>query len=422
MLNVFQRSLGTAILLITHNLALVYQNAENVAVMYGGKIVEMTGTKRVFRTPLHPYTVKLLNSIPAAGRRGTPLDTITGFVPPATDYPEGCRFSGRCPREMEGCSTMEPHLIEKDAGHIVACHLYDTSFMRGKDSKPLKSEGKRVYYFTPRKEEKQVLLEVRGLKKHYPIRKGLLKGITGYVKAVDGIDFTIKRGATLALVGESGCGKTTAGKTITQLLKPTAGDIVFNGRNIANLPESVLRPYRSLMQIIFQDPYSSLDPRMMVGETIEEGIKALKPGMDRGARIGKVVETMRLVGLAEEMAYRYPHEFSGGQRQRIGIARALAVDPEFIVCDEAVSALDVSVQAQVLNLLKSIQLKLEITYLFITHDLSVVEYIADEVAVMYDGRIVEHKGVEELFSSPAHPYTKKLLGAVPRPVQYIPKS
>jgi len=234
------------------------------------------------------------------------------------------------------------------------------------------------------------------------------------VKAVDGIDIDVKKGSTLALVGESGCGKTTAGKSILQLIRPTAGEIVFKGRDLSSLKERELKSHRSLLQIIFQDPYSSLNPRLTVRETIEEGLKAVRPGMKREERIEKVASVMERVGLSPEMMARYPHEFSGGQRQRIGIARALAVDPEFIVCDEAVSALDVSVQAQILNLLKSIQRDFGLSFLFITHDLSVVEYIADEVAVMYAGKIVERAPTAEIFSNPKNDYTKKLLSAVPR--------
>ena len=405
---------GTAILLITHNMALVYQNADVVGVMYAGKLVEVSPGKALFRNPMHPYTVKLLRSIPGHEKRGKALDTIAGTVPPATSYPKGCHFAGRCPREMEGCAMIEPPLTEWAPGHQAACHLYDAAFMSQPHSRPLRQEPDILPPLTVPPAEREALLEVKGLKTWYPIKKGVLKRTVGFVKAVDGIDIDVKKGSTLALVGESGCGKTTAGKSILQLIRPTAGEIVFKGRDLSSLKERELKSHRSLLQIIFQDPYSSLNPRLTVRETIEEGLKAVRPGMKREERIEKVASVMERVGLSPEMMARYPHEFSGGQRQRIGIARALAVDPEFIVCDEAVSALDVSVQAQILNLLKSIQRDFGLSFLFITHDLSVVEYIADEVAVMYAGKIVERAPTAEIFSNPKNDYTKKLLSAVPR--------
>src|SRR3990172_3648495 len=409
-----KESMGTAVLLITHNMALVYQNADIVGVMYAGKLVEMAPAKTLFRNPLHPYTVKLLRSIPGHEKRGKALDTIAGTVPPATSYPKGCHFAGRCPREMEGCARIEPPLTEWAPGHKAACHLYDPAFMSQPHSRPFRQEPDILPPLSVPPAQRERLLEVKGLKTWYPIKKGVLKRTVGFVKAVDGIDIDVKKGSTLALVGESGCGKTTAGKSILQLIRPTAGERVVKGRELSRLKERELKRHRSLLQIIFQDPYSSLNPRLTVRDTIEEGLRAVRPGMKREERIEKVASVMERVGLSPEMMARYPHEFSGGERPRIGKARALAVDPEFIVCDEAVSALDVSVQAQILNLLKSIQRDFGLSFLFITHDLSVVEYIADEVAVMYQGRIVEHGRTEDIFSSPSHDYTKKLLAAVPR--------
>ncbi|OGP24653.1 MAG: ABC transporter ATP-binding protein [Deltaproteobacteria bacterium GWC2_56_8] len=409
-----KRETSTAVLLITHNMALVYTHAETVGVMYAGKIVELAPAKTLFRNPMHPYTVKLLRSIPGQEKRGLKLDTIPGVVPSATSYPVGCRFSGRCPREMEGCAVIEPPLVERVGGHSVACHLHDAEFMSGPYSRPLRHEPDALPPLIVPHGEREALLEVKGLKTHYPIRKGLFKRVAGHLKAVDGIDLTVKKGSTLALVGESGCGKTTAGKSIIQLIRPTEGRIIFKGADLTTLSEKGLKPFRSRMQIIFQDPYSSLNPRLTVKETIEEGIKALNPGLAKKAREEKIARTLDRVGLGPEAMLRYPHEFSGGQRQRVGIARALAVDPEFIVCDEAVSALDVSVQAQILNLLKSIQRDFGLSFLFITHDLGVVEYIADEVAVMYEGRIVEQGPTEEIFSNPKDAYTKRLLEAVPK--------
>ena len=249
---------------------------------------------------------------------------------------------------------------------------------------------------------------------HFPIRRGLLRRTVGQVKAVDGVSLEIREGRTLALVGESGCGKTTAGKAMLQLIAPTAGSVRADGAELTRLSRAALRAWRARLQIIFQDPYASLDPRMRVIDALAEGMQSLGIGRDEAERERRVDELLEQVGLPPEAKGRYPHEFSGGQRQRIAVARALAVNPRLIVCDEPTSALDVSVQAQILNLLKSLQDRLGLAYLFITHNLSVVEYLAHEVAVMYLGRIVERGTVEEVLGDPKHPYTRALLSAVPR--------
>ena len=265
-----------------------------------------------------------------------------------------------------------------------------------------------------------VLLEVRGLKKYFPVRRGVFRRIVGWVKAVDDVDFFIQEGETLGLVGESGCGKTTTGRTILRLIEPTAGEILFRSKrlgrvvDIAKMKQREMKPLRREMQIIFQDPYSSLNPRMTVGDIVGEPLVVHRVARGK-EKERKVVELLQAVGLKPEHMRRYPHEFSGGQRQRIGIARALALDPQLIVCDEPVSALDVSIQAQVLNLLEDLQDEFHLTYLFIAHDLSVVKHISDRVAVMYLGKIVELAETEELFTHPMHPYTEALLSAVPVP-------
>ena len=260
-----------------------------------------------------------------------------------------------------------------------------------------------------------VLLDVRGLQMHFPVNKGVIfQSRVGEIKAVDGVSFQIIRGETLGLVGESGCGKTTIGRCILQLLKPTGGEVRFRGDDLTQLSGKEMRALRKELQVIFQDPYGSLNPRMTVGAIVEEPLIIHKIG-DRYERKDRVQELFEVVGLNPNMMDRYPYEFSGGQRQRIGIARALAVNPTFIVCDEPVSALDVSIQAQVINLLRSLQERFDLTYLFIAHDLSVVRHISDRVAVMYLGKIVEITGRDELYQDPKHPYTRALLSAVPIP-------
>ena len=261
-----------------------------------------------------------------------------------------------------------------------------------------------------------VLVDVKGLKMHFPITEGIIfNKLVGRVKAVDGVDFRIRRGETLGLVGESGCGKTTTGRCILQLERPTAGEILFGGVDLTKLDQAALRAYRQKIQVIFQDPYSSLNPRMKIGEMIDEPmyVHGVEPNAQK--RKQRVSELLSVCGLNPRMADRYPHEMSGGQRQRVGIARALSLEPEFIICDEPVSALDVSIQAQIINLLESLREEYHLTYLFIAHDLSVVRHLCHRVAVMYLGRIVELADCDELYDNPMHPYTRALISAVPVP-------
>ena len=414
-----QAKLGTAILFITHDLAVVAEMARRVAVMYAGKIVETAPAAALFAGdgPLHPYTQLLMRCRPSREQRRQRLESIAGRVPRPSDFPPGCRFCDRCPYALGQCRDTEPALSEMAPGHWVACHLHSggaspSGFGVRASARPasIRPVGRTPNASTP---PDGLLIEARGLARHFPIRKGILKRVVGHVKAVDGVDLAIRRGTTTALVGESGCGKTTLGKTLIRLLAPTAGSIRFDGTDLATLPEHELRRFRRRAQIVFQDPFSSLSPRMMVREIVEEGMSVHGLGGTAAERRGRVERLLHSVGLSPDAATAYPHEFSGGQRQRIGIARALAVEPDFVVCDEPTSALDVSIQAQILNLLSDLQQQLGLTYLFITHNLGVVEYLADEVAVMYLGRIIEQGPTEPLFDEPLHPYTQALLSAIP---------
>jgi ABC-type microcin C transport system duplicated ATPase subunit YejF len=332
-----QQKTGMALWLISHDLALVSNIADRIAVMQQGKIVEMASTSEFFQQAKHPYSLKLLAALP----------------------------------RMESCLGKAPNA-------------------------------------------NQPLLKVEQFKVHYPIKKGLFQRVVGHVKAVDGVSFELRQGSTLALVGESGCGKTSLGKALLNLIPATAGSMWLNGADLTQLQGEALRQQRAEMQIIFQDPFAAMNPRMLVGEIIAEGLLALRPEISREQRQQIVADLLRQVDLPADAALRYPHEFSGGQRQRICIARALAVKPKLIICDEPTSALDVSVQAQIISLLKTLQQQQGLSYLLITHNLGVVAEMADQVAVMYQGRIVEQGGVEQVLMSPQHDYTKTLLQAVPK--------
>jgi peptide/nickel transport system ATP-binding protein len=424
-----QKEHGLGLLLITHDLAVVSGMAQRVALMYAGQIVEVATAAEFFRAPKHPYAQALLRALPEADRRGQPLTAIAGTVPALTQTFTGCRFAPRCASVMAHCANTVPTLDVLTPTHSVRCLLYasgasgqtvrpDPSTSSGQGTPGGVSKG----FDTSARTESvaaagATLLEVKDLRVRFPIRKGFFQRTAGYFDAVAGVSFDIRAGSTLALVGESGCGKTTTGKAIVQLLRTQAvieGQALLQGRNLFDLGDEALKAARRDIQIIFQDPYASLDPRMRVFEILEEGLTALRPEMDATARRARLEQLADQVGLRRESLERYPHEFSGGQRQRIAIARALAVQPKLIVCDEPTSALDVSVQAQILNLLETLQRELGLSYLFITHNIGVVEYIADEVAVMQAGRIVEQGVSEQVLGSPAHTYTRTLLAAVPR--------
>ncbi|MCR5882562.1 ABC transporter ATP-binding protein [Rhizobacter sp. J219] len=409
-----QREHGMGLLLITHDLAVVAGMADRVALMYAGQIIEVASAEEFFRAPKHPYAKLLLSALPDAARRGERLAAIGGSVPPLSQAFTGCRFAPRCDRVMPECHTTPPELIETGGHHPVRCLLY----REGASSlaAPAAVAVDPVVPALPRSTG-QPLLEVQQLSVHFALRKALLQRARQHFTAVQDVSFKVDAGETVALVGESGCGKTTTGKAIVQLLRRQArikGRALLDGRDLFTLQGEALREARRAVQMIFQDPFGSLNPRMRVAELLEEGVQALRPDIAPEQRRRDVADLVERVGLRRESLQRYPHEFSGGQRQRIAIARALALKPRLIVCDEPTSALDVSVQAQILNLLRELQRELGVSYLFITHNIGVVEYIADRVVVMQHGRIEEAGPADQVLHAPASPYTRTLLAAVPR--------
>ena len=375
LLKELQADLGVSVIFITHDLGVIAELADRVVVMYRGHIVEQGDVLSIFDHPQHPYTKGLLACRPR-------LESTFKVLPTVSDYLDEAEVDGR---------------MELSENPDAATHI--ESLQQVAD---------------PKIDENDLHLEVNDLQVHFPERAGIFSAPKGVVKAVDGISFTVARGSTLGLVGESGCGKTTTGRAILNLLMPTAGSVRFAGQEIAGFDAAAMLPLRKQMQIIFQDPYSSLNPRLTIEQALTEPMAVHGIGRQHAERRDRAAALLNEVGLEARFLRRYPHEFSGGQRQRICVARALSLEPEFIVCDEAVSAMDVSVQAQVLNLLKELRLRRNLTYIFISHDLSVVKFMADTMAVMEGGRIIEQGRAEEVYANPSEAYTRRLIDAIPR--------
>ena len=414
----------TAMVLVTHNLGIVARYANRINVMYAGRIIESGTVKEIWDNPLHPYTIGLLQCVPKLGQRLAPIE---GSPPRLINMAPTCPFLPRCRHQAGDCAMQAwGELKHREGQHYVACPV-DTRSVR---PAPSLATGTRVGiaapavrgpgHDTPNTLRDDVVLDVQDLRMYFPVTRGLLRRKVADVKAVDNVSFRIRKGETLGLVGESGCGKTTVGRCTQRLYRPTTGRIFFEGEDVANLAESNLKTLRRRMAVVFQDPYGSLNPRMSAGSIVGEPLGVHHLVSSNQERQERIEELFTMAGLDPSMTDRFPHEFSGGQRQRIAIARALAGDPSLIICDEPISALDVSIQAQIINLLQELQeRKKGLTYMFISHDLLAVQYISSRVAVMYLGRIVEIANSEELYDNTLHPYSKALLSAIPLPDPHI---
>ncbi|MEV6770975.1 ABC transporter ATP-binding protein [Nocardia sp. NPDC051030] len=406
---------GAGVIMITHDMGIAATLADRVAVMYAGRIVETAPAEEIFRAPRMPYTVGLLGSIPRIdGPARSPLIPIVGAPPAMHALPPGCSFAPRCPIAIEDCKAAEPPLQDTGPGHRAACIRtaeVGTDALFTAYRKEIESPAVGL----TKVDESQVVLSVQDLRKTFAITQGVVfRRRTGEVKAVDGISFEVRSGRTLALVGESGSGKSTTLTQILDLVKPESGRIEILGHDVTTLTKLQRREIRRKMQIVFQDPSSSLDPRLPISDVLAEPLRI--DGRSRAEIDKRVPQLLEQVGLRPEHADRYPADFSGGQKQRINIARALALDPELLVLDEPVSSLDVSIQAGVLNLLRDLQTERGLSYLFVSHDLSVVRNLAHDIAVMYRGQIIEYGPAERIFASPEHEYTRALIDAVPVPV------
>jgi len=410
LLGELKERLGMAILLITHDLGVIAGRADRVVVMYAGKIVEEAATGDLFRRARHPYTAALMASIPRLDQpTSRPLYAIPGLPPDLANPPAGCRFAPRCRFASDECAASEPALGGPDPAHPYAC------FHPVGPDPVLAAAGAAAARRPADPGSGDHLLVLDHVVKEFPLTAGaVLRREVGTVKAVSDVTLTIRRGGTLGLVGESGCGKTTIGRMVVALERPTSGRVIFEGQDLGRLSGARLRQVRKDLQLMFQDPYASLDPRMRVGSILREPLQIQGLG-SRAEQQQRVADLLDEVGLSPRSMQLYPHEFSGGQRQRIGLARALALSPKLIVADEPVSALDVSIRSQILNLMRRLQAAHGLTYIVISHDLSVIRYLADQVGVMYLGKLVEVGSSREVYERPAHPYTLGLLNTIPVP-------
>ncbi|KEQ24874.1 ABC transporter ATP-binding protein [Paenibacillus tyrfis] len=427
LLQELQSEFNMSILLITHDMGVAAEVADRIIVMYAGEIVEQAAAEPLFREPQHPYTKGLLQSVATLeSDRGAKLYSIDGSIPSLSELPGGCRFHPRCPFATEVCGEARPPLADIGGRQVACWHAgalahsgrWETAFASGASE----TAAARVSRIVEPEDDEATqppttnLIEAHELTRHFPVKQGFLRfGRAGaHIRAVDQVSFSIRKGETFGLVGESGSGKSTLGRLLLQLDRPTSGRVRFDGHDLSKLSAGNLREIRRNMQMIFQDPFGSLNPRWKVGDLIGEPL-AVHEGWSGRAKRERVEPLLAAVGLNPAWYDRYPHEFSGGQRQRIGIARAIALRPKFILADEAVSALDVSVQSQIVNLMQDLQRRLGLTYLFIGHGLQIVRYISDRIGVMYLGKLVEIAPSEELFRHPAHHYTRALLASIPVP-------